>query len=258
MLKFDAETARLLEIAYQGADVTRRRQASFDALLPRPGDVILDIGCGNGLLTAELARAIGPNGKMIGIDPSEEMRELAKTRCENYDWVEIAEGTTAKLPVEFSFADKAVSVQVFEYLDDIPSALREVYRALKPGGRLVIGDVHFDSLAWFSDEPGRMKRMVAAWDQHLSERCVPAILPGYMRDCGFVVDEIRPVTICDHILKPDGLASMMMRLMERYAVENDHLPSTEARAWAEEQQALARDGRFFFSMTHFVVSGGKA
>ncbi|WP_082643624.1 methyltransferase domain-containing protein [Ruegeria denitrificans] len=73
MLKFDAETTRLLEIAYQGAELTRRRQASFDALRPAPGETILDVGCGNGMLTAELARAVGSDGYVIGIDPSADM-----------------------------------------------------------------------------------------------------------------------------------------------------------------------------------------
>ena len=71
MLKFDAETTKILDDAYQGADITRRRQASFDALTPIPGETIIDIGCGNGLLTGELARAVGPKGRVIGIDPSE-------------------------------------------------------------------------------------------------------------------------------------------------------------------------------------------
>ena len=55
MLQFDEQTTRLLELVYQGADITRRRQASFDVLQPVAGDRIADIGCGNGLLTQELS-----------------------------------------------------------------------------------------------------------------------------------------------------------------------------------------------------------
>jgi len=57
MLKFDEDTARLLEIAYQGGDVSRRRRIAFDALNLSEGDTVVDIGCGNGLLTEEIARA---------------------------------------------------------------------------------------------------------------------------------------------------------------------------------------------------------
>ncbi len=83
--------------------------------------------------------------------------------------------------------DKAVSVQVFEYLENIPGAVAEAHRVLKPGGRHVIGDIHLDSLVWFSDDQARMDRMIASWDHHFTQRDVPAILPSIVRDAGFVV-----------------------------------------------------------------------
>ena len=257
MLKFDAETTRLLEIAYQGADVTRRRQLSFDMVDPRPGETILDIGSGNGLLSAEIARAVGPAGRVIGIDPSEEMRKPAKERCREFDWVEFCDGSASALPLEDSSVDKAVSVQVFEYLDDIPAAVKDACRVLKCGGRLVVGDIHFDSLVWFTEDQARMDRMVAAWDDHFVERGVPAILPAIMRDAGLEVEAVESVTICDHVLKPDGLAMMMIRLMESYAIQNRLVPEIEAFEWRAEQEKLASQGRFFFSITHFVVSARK-
>lgn len=257
MLKFDKETTRLLDIVYQGADITRRRQASFDALRPAADETIVDIGCGNGLLTLELARAIGSGGKAIGVDPSSDMIGAAKERCKELDWVEILVGTANDLPIETGTVDKAVSVQVFEYLDDIPGAIAEAHRVLKPGGRLVIGDIHLDSLVWFSDDRDRMNRMIASWDRHFTQRGVSAILPSILRDAGFVVEDVTPVTTCDHTLKPDGLATMMMQLMARYADDNNHVPAEEVAAWVTEQKALAAEGRFFYALTHFVVSARK-
>lgn len=257
MLKFDKETTRLLNIVYQGADVTRRRQASFDALRPVAGEVIVDIGCGNGLLTLELARAVGSNGKAIGVDPSSDMLGPAKDRCKGFDNVEFLTGTANDLPIQTGTVDKAVSIQVFEYLDDIPGAIAEAHRVLNPGGRLVIGDIHLDSLVWFSDDKDRMDRMIASWDHHFKRRDVPAILPSIMRSAGFAVEDVTPMTTCDHRLKPDGLATMMMQLMARYAVENSHVSADEAAAWLKEQKTLAAEGRFFYALTHFVVSARK-
>ena len=86
--------------------------------------------------------------------------------------------------------------------------------------------------------------MMASWDDHLTERCIPAILPRILRSSGFAVDEIRPFTFCDHLLKPDGLASLMMQIMKRFALENGHMSEDEATAWFDEQIALAAEGRF--------------
>ena len=257
MLEFDEQTTQLLELVYHGADITRRRQASFDALRPVAGDRIADIGCGNGLLTLELARAVGPSGKIFGIDPSDDMRKPAIERCSDYEWVEIVTGTANELPLETDTADKAVSVQVFEYLDNVPGAVAEANRILKPGGRLVIGDIHLDSLIWFSENPDRMNRMIASWDHHFTDRGVSVALPPLMRDAGFVIEHIQPITICDYTLKPDGLATMMMQLMARYATQNNHVDADEAQAWLDEQESLAEQGRFFYSLTHFVVSARK-
>lgn len=257
MLSFDKETTRQLEIAYQGADVIRRRRASFDAVDPRPGETILDIGCGNGLLTAELARAVGPGGRVIGVDPSEDMRSAAVERCRDLEWVDLLDGLCDSLPLPDETADKAAAVQVFEYLPDLAGALKEAFRVLRPGGRLTVADIHFDSWIWFSDHPDRMARMMNAWDSHLSLRDAPALLPPALTDAGFTVDRIVPVTICDHVMKPDGLAKMMIRLMKAFAVAQQAVPEDEVEAWAEEQEALARSGRFFFSITQFVVSASK-
>lgn len=257
MLKFDAETTRLLEIAYQGGDITRRRRLSFDTVDPMPGETILDIGSGNGMLTAELARAVGPTGRVIGVDPSEDMRKPAIERCGSFAWVEFRDGLADALPLGDESVDKAVSVQVFEYLDNIPAAVQDACRVLKRGGRLVVSDIHFDSLVWFTEDQARMDRMVAAWDDHFTERRVPAILPPLMREAGLVVESVNSVTISDHVLKPDGLAIMMIRLMENYAIQTGLVSEDEATAWRAEQEQLAADGRFFFSITQFAVSARK-
>jgi arsenite methyltransferase len=185
------------------------------------------------------------------------MRKPALERCSEFDWVEIAHGTANELPLETDSIDKAISVQVFEYLDNILGAVGEAHRVLKPGGRLVIGDIHLDNLIWFSQDTARMNRMVEAWDHHFTERGVSTLLPPIMRSAGFVIEDVRPLTICDYTLKPDGLATMMMQLMARYAAENNHVPAEEAQAWLDEQKSLAEDGRFFYSLTHFVVSAQK-
>jgi len=257
MMKFDAETTRTLENAYQGRDVVRRRQANIEALAPRAGQTIVDIGSGPGYMVAELARSVGDAGSVIGIDPSEDMRKSATRACAGFTNVQIIDGAATALPLPDVSVDGAASLQVFEYLDDVPAALKEVRRVLKPGGRLVIGDIHWDSWIWESDEPARMATMMAAWDRHLVDRTVPARLSPMLKAGGYELEAITPVIFVDHQFRPDGVARMLLHLIEAYTVQNELVEAPVVRAWAAEQHKRAADGRFFHSITHFVISARK-
>lgn len=254
MLKFDAETSALLNEAYQGTDFAERRHANFKALDPRPGQHLTDLGCGNGMLAADLAEAVGADGITSAVDPSPEMRAMATERLSAFAGARVLEGGADDLPLDDESQDGVVSVQVFEYIADLAAALSEVHRVLKPGGRLVIGDQHFDSFAWFSDDPDRMATMKAAWDHHFVHRDLPAILPAHLRAAGFTVDDVTPVPCTDAELRPDGLAQVLIRLSHAFATQNGHVDRDIADAWRDEQYQLARDGRFFFCLTHYVTT----
>lgn len=253
MLKFDAETLKILNVSYVGADITRRRMENMAALAPRAGERILDLGCGQGLMTEELARAVGPGGEVIGVDPSADMRADAEARCAGHAHVRIIDGAAGALPVADGALDGAVSLQVFEYLSDIPGALADLHDKLRPGGRLVIGDMAWSTLAWASDDPARMTRMQAAWERHVAEPDTPALLPAALEDAGFHLAEMRPLPFSAVTLRPDSLPFMMMHLMRGYAIQNGLVAETEAQAWFEEQERRAAEGRFFFSLTHFIA-----
>jgi arsenite methyltransferase len=258
MLQFDAETTRLLNQGYMGADLTRRRQASFDAIAPQPGEHILDIGSGGGFLLAEMARAVGPSGKIIGVDPSADMNAVATQHCADYPQVSLHQSDAHSLPLPDGTIDKAVSVQVFEYLNDIPAALAELARVLRPGGRAVISDTHFGSLIWHSDHPDRMQEMLRSWDRHFTEPNVPELLPSLMPAAGLHIEKVIPHTIVDAVFRPDGLANMMIVLMARYALDSGQMSPEIVQVWRDEQTALAKAGRFFFSVSQFVTVAHKA
>lgn len=257
MLQFDEATTKLLDDAYQGGDITRRRRASLDALNPRPGDTIIDLGCGNGLQTQELSRAVGPEGRVVALDPSPDMLASARHRCAGRSNVTFVQATAQDTGLLRESADGAVSLQVFEYLDDLDTPLAELHRVLRPGGRIAIGDMAWDSLVWFSDHPDRMALMTRAWARHIARADVPQVLAIHLATAGFT--RCRPVAVpfLDSDLRPDGLAMMLIHLMTRYAVQNELVDEETVNAWAREQQELASQGRFFFSLLHVVWTARK-
>jgi len=253
MLNFDAETLKLLDESYLGADITRRRAVNMAALDPGPGERILDLGCDQGMMTEEIARAVGPTGEVIGVDPSGDMLASARDRCAGHANVRILEGGAGAIPVEDASLDGAAALQVLEYVDDIAGACAELARVLRPGGRVVIGDMQHETLSWASDDPARMERMTKAWERHVAEPNAPARLPHLLTDAGFQVIEMRPIPFTAFKLRPDSFPFMLMHLMRGYAIQNDLMPEAEAQAWFAEQEARAAAGRFFFSLTHFIA-----
>jgi len=254
MLQFDANTARILDNGYQGADIQRRRLANIAALAPEYGDVIADIGAGTGLLALDLSRAVGDEGTVIAIDPSFEMREATAARCAGCENVRVVDGSADALPFDDASIDRAVALQVFEYIAAIPDALAEVRRVLRPGGRIVIGDLHWDSHVWHSDTPERMSRMLRHWDRHLVHRDVPALLPPLLRDAGFTLAEVTPELCHDTTLRADGLANLMLHLISSYVRQNSLESDEYVDEWAAEQRSMASEGRCFFAITHYVVA----
>lgn len=81
-MPFDERAARRIEAVYATPDVTATRAAVLGALEPRPGEWIVDLGCGPGYMVRELALAVGPGGRAHALDLSRPMLALARRRCQ--------------------------------------------------------------------------------------------------------------------------------------------------------------------------------
>jgi arsenite methyltransferase len=112
----------------------------------RAGDTVLDIGCGAGVDSILAARRVGPSGRVVGVDMTEEMVKKAKDNAvaAGVTNTEFHTGEADRLPVENGTVDVAISNGVFNLCFDKPKVLAEVFRVLRPGGRIQMADVMLD------------------------------------------------------------------------------------------------------------------
>jgi SAM-dependent methyltransferase len=109
----------------------------------RPGERVVDVGCGAGIDSLIAARMVAPGGQVVGIDmtPAMVARARASADAMGATNVEFREGLAESLPVPSGWADAVISNGVVNLFPDKLAGLREIARVLKPGGRLQIGDI---------------------------------------------------------------------------------------------------------------------
>ena len=111
---------------------------------PRPGDRLLDVGCGTGALLYAFSLA-SPEAELVGIDLSAEMLEVARAKLGSS--IELRQGRAESLPFDDESFDLVVSTSVLHYLRRPEAGLAEARRVLKPGGAVVVTDWCDDYLA---------------------------------------------------------------------------------------------------------------
>ena len=100
-----------------------------------PGQRLLDVACGTGVLACAAAERVGPNGAVTGLDPNDEMLAVARGKSARIEW---KNGHAESLPFADASFDRVASQFGLMFFEDRAAGLREMMRVLRPGGRLAV------------------------------------------------------------------------------------------------------------------------
>lgn len=254
---FDALASARVDRMYQNPDIVAQRVFVRQQLALKPGETVLDVGAGPGLLALEMANEVGPNGQVIALDPSADMRAIAEQRCATKPWIRVVDGDAIALPVADSTLDALVATQVYEYVPDINAAILDAYRALKPGGRLLALDTDWNSAVLNTSDPDRMHAILTAWRAHFVHPDLPGRLPKLIQNAGFSLDYAGGTPVVNTSLEPGIYASDMVHTIAKFAERRGKVAAETCQDWLNEQQEYAAQGGFFFSITRFVFIATK-
>lgn len=146
----------------------------------RPGEVVVDLGCGGGLDVLLAARAVGPTGRAIGIDMTPAMIDRARRNAADAPNVEFHLAGVDDLPIADASVDCVISNCVINLAEDKAAVFAEVFRILKPGGRVAVSDI-----ALRRELPDELADSVAAYVGCIAGAVPIAENERLMREAGF-------------------------------------------------------------------------
>jgi SAM-dependent methyltransferase len=219
-------------------------------LSPKPGETILDVGVGPGFLASEIAEAVGPTGLVCGIDPSESMLAIAETRRARN--MRLGPGSATEIGYPDGEFDAVVCTQVLEYVADIPAALAEAHRVLRPGGRLLVLDTDWDSIVWRTNDQDLMDRVLLAWAQHLTDPHLPRRLLGELRRAGFetAVPEVIPLLNVGYATAT--YSAGLLEIIAAFVVGRNGVTAEDVAAWRADLRGQGEEA--FFSLNRYLFS----
>lgn len=233
-----------------------KRFAQF-CLRLKPGERVLDVGCGCGDDIREIAMSIIPNGCAAGVDVSQSMIEEARRRSARFaSPLQFVVADAEALPWASAYFDACLADRVFQHLRSPSRALKEMLRVTKPSGRVVVVDRDWGLVSLDATD--------AATTSVVLGRACEGIRNGWMgRNLQALFDEtgVRDTEIHTKIINIQSFAVadllLDLRVVVHHAVVEEHLTQYAASKWLDDLTERDATQTFFAKITVFIACGTK-
>lgn len=219
----------------------------------QPGQSVLDLGCGTGDHTREVAALVAPGGRAVGIDFSSTMIGEALTRqASNRLPAAFEQGDAQQLRFESDTFDACRTERMLCHVPDHEAALREMVRVVRPGGRVGVIDVDLAGVMIDTPAPTITDAFVATLADTVQHPHVGRTLRRLMAEAGLVDVDLRAQVVdC-----PFGVAETMIDAHAALMLEAG-APREAVEAWRKDLEYANLAGTFFMGMTLFAAIGRK-
>ena len=233
------------------------RQTWLDYSGVRPGDCVLDVGCGTGVVTRDLAQRVGRQGRVVGIDPSTRLIEKALRRAEEEglkDRIEFRCADGAALPFSDESFDLVVASAVFGHVPNGMEVLKEMVRVARPGGTVLAFDHDIDMIVINAADRDLTRRIVHAYcDRYFTSGWAGRELYAMFREAALEEIQILPLMHTSTQFEPYW--KRMVERLSTVAIKTGVVSEQEAGVWRGDLERKGHEGRFFASRSYFCLRG---
>ncbi|HET8521795.1 MAG TPA: methyltransferase domain-containing protein [Thermomicrobiales bacterium] len=234
------------------------KRRTFEVLGLEPGVSVLDLGCGTGDDAQELARLVGPSGRVVGIDRSETVIAQARERAEETNLpVEFRVADADDLPFPDAMFDACRADRVFHHLEHPSRAFGELVRVARPGGRVLLFDPDFETAVVDAPDRAVTRRLLNHYCDGYRDGWMGRKLPGLFRAARLTEVTVEPVTV---LLTDLVQANAVLALEDTVtrAVAAESVAEAAGAAWLDGLRTASEAGRFFAAISGFIVAGRKS
>jgi SAM-dependent methyltransferase len=255
-----SELAARLEHRAKAADEAAARNEYLELLGLSSGDRVLDVGCGSGVVTREIAKRVAPRGRVMGLDASPALLRVARQYAADAaldELVEFQAGDCRQMPFADGSFDVTFAATVLAHVPEAGRALAEMVRVTRVGGRIGVFD--FDGDCFLIAHPDRhlTRRIVAAQCDHSAVNgLLVRELPGLLGALGVLDVQVRGFMPLER--EAGSFYANMAERAAHNAAKAGAITQEESAGWLQQLKALQNDGRFMGGRLHLLVWGTRA